>query len=336
MSTHSLVEPSTPDHYFHLGVAVNATATDIKTAFRKLALLYHPDKNAPGADATKFRQIREAHDTLKDATARLAYDTGYPKLRIQWIQYRINSADHERRRRQQERGDQICRAGERAGEEAERVRRHEREEKERLAEERSRKAVQRAQREREQAAIELLRQLMQAEERDRLAREQERAQREKEAEARSAKVAERARIEQQKRALAQLQQDAAGLKPMEEAAIRESRYRRLFAEQQQAEAFAAKKASTAASLAQTAKLERIKIGRLWATEKHARYAASHPTLTSLSRASEYVNLGWYEQHGTATCDFCAETIRLYYFRCPLGDAIACGNCMNRLSVVVYH
>ena len=288
MSTHRPVAPTTPDHYFNLGLAVSATEIDIKIAFRKLALLHHPDKKAPGADATKFVQIREAHDALTSPSSRLAYDAIYPQLRIQWINYRRGSVDYEQRRRE----ERIRRASERAREEAESARRRERAEKERLAEERSREAIQRAQRERERAAIEVLRQLDEVQERDRRAKEQKertiREQREREAEARSARVLQQARDEQRQRALA------------------------------------AKRVSDAA---QTARLERVKVANHWAQEKHARHAAS-------SSRGEYVQLGWTEEQGVAACDFCNETVRLYHFRCPLGDAVACGNCLNSMSAAV--
>jgi curved DNA-binding protein CbpA len=347
------IEPNKPDHYFNLGLGISATAAEIKTAFRRLALLHHPDKKAPGesADATEFRRIHEAYDVLKDATTRQAYDPWYPQLRRQWINYRYAYTEHlrqaegeretaeaERRRREQERGDLIRKACERVRAETEaNLQQRERTEKERLAEERSRIAIQRAQQEREQAAIALLRQLVEAEERARLAKEQlertVRDKREKEAEARSAAVLEKARIGQQNRALAQLQQDAAELKAREEAetAKKESRYRRLFEEQQQAEALAAKQASDAALHAQIARSERIKIAKLWASEKHARYAEAHPTPASQLLDGEYIKLGWDEKHGTAICDFCDERVRFYYYQCPLGEAVACGNCVNRMS-----
>lgn len=62
------------DHYSVLGLNKNATAEDIKSAYRKLAKEYHPDVNKnPGAE-TKFKEISEAYDILSDSKKRFEYD----------------------------------------------------------------------------------------------------------------------------------------------------------------------------------------------------------------------------------------------------------------------
>jgi molecular chaperone DnaJ len=63
------------DYYELLGVRKNATAKDIRTAFRKLARKYHPDLN-PGDKSSeeKFKQLQEAYDVLSDTKKRQMYD----------------------------------------------------------------------------------------------------------------------------------------------------------------------------------------------------------------------------------------------------------------------
>jgi molecular chaperone DnaJ len=63
------------DYYKVLGVAKNATAAEIKKAYRKLAMQYHPDKNPGDKSAEEqFKKIGEANDVLSDEKKRSAYD----------------------------------------------------------------------------------------------------------------------------------------------------------------------------------------------------------------------------------------------------------------------
>src|SRR5215213_3911212 len=63
------------DYYQTLGVARGASDVEIKTAYRKLAMTYHPDRNNGSKEAEeKFKAITEAYDVLRDADKRAMYD----------------------------------------------------------------------------------------------------------------------------------------------------------------------------------------------------------------------------------------------------------------------
>ncbi|MDR0468538.1 MAG: molecular chaperone DnaJ [Peptococcaceae bacterium] len=63
------------DYYEVLGVQKNVQDTDLKKAYRKLAMQYHPDKNPGDKEAeNKFKEINEAYEVLSDADKRARYD----------------------------------------------------------------------------------------------------------------------------------------------------------------------------------------------------------------------------------------------------------------------
>jgi molecular chaperone DnaJ len=63
------------DYYEVLGVARGASEAELKAAFRKLAMKWHPDRNPGDKDCEhRFKEINEAYDVLKDGDKRAAYD----------------------------------------------------------------------------------------------------------------------------------------------------------------------------------------------------------------------------------------------------------------------
>jgi molecular chaperone DnaJ len=63
------------DYYHTLGVARGASDAEIKVAYRKLAMTYHPDRNNGSKEAEeKFKTITEAYDVLRDPDKRVLYD----------------------------------------------------------------------------------------------------------------------------------------------------------------------------------------------------------------------------------------------------------------------
>jgi molecular chaperone DnaJ len=63
------------DYYDVLGVSKSASADEMKKAYRKLAMKYHPDKNPGDKEAEKsFKELNEAYEVLRDADKRAAYD----------------------------------------------------------------------------------------------------------------------------------------------------------------------------------------------------------------------------------------------------------------------
>ncbi len=63
------------DYYKTLGIDQNASQDDVKKAYRKMAMKYHPDRNADNPEAEKrFKEVNEANDVLFDEEKRAAYD----------------------------------------------------------------------------------------------------------------------------------------------------------------------------------------------------------------------------------------------------------------------
>jgi len=65
-------------HYEVLGIASNATAEQVKSAFRNAARIHHPDR---GGDPDRFQRVKEAYEILSDPGKRKVYDLN---LRYAW------------------------------------------------------------------------------------------------------------------------------------------------------------------------------------------------------------------------------------------------------------
>ena len=75
------------DYYQILNVSRDASDQDIKKAFRRLAVKYHPDRNPDNEQEAgeKFKEINEAYEVLRDEQRRRQYDmllSGYPRRTI--------------------------------------------------------------------------------------------------------------------------------------------------------------------------------------------------------------------------------------------------------------
>lgn len=79
------------DYYQLLGIKQNASSTELRTAYKKLAMLYHPDRNPGNQEAEElFKLINEAYHVLADPQKRQIYDLG-----ISYPQHTYHSSAHD-------------------------------------------------------------------------------------------------------------------------------------------------------------------------------------------------------------------------------------------------
>lgn len=62
------------DYYQTLGIPKGSNEEEIKKAYRRMALRFHPDKNKDANAEEKFKEIAEAYEVLSDPKKRLVYD----------------------------------------------------------------------------------------------------------------------------------------------------------------------------------------------------------------------------------------------------------------------
>lgn len=128
------------EHYETLGLLFGASLEDIKSAYKKLVLRYHPDKNDGDATAAdRFIQIQEAYEALKESIAQDEQEDQLEREReLRKQRKRERDATRKREKRRQEREER-----EREREEREREEREMREHFERQREQKRRKREER-------------------------------------------------------------------------------------------------------------------------------------------------------------------------------------------------
>ncbi|HET9053062.1 MAG TPA: DnaJ domain-containing protein, partial [Cyclobacteriaceae bacterium] len=91
------------DYYKILGLPQTATAGQIRAAFKRLAMQYHPDRNPNNPRAEEiFKQINEAYHILSDPLKKARYDSRFYTFETQSSTQAAEAHWHEMRRRQQQ------------------------------------------------------------------------------------------------------------------------------------------------------------------------------------------------------------------------------------------
>ncbi|RPA79475.1 hypothetical protein BJ508DRAFT_308399 [Ascobolus immersus RN42] len=89
-----MLPPEKLDFYDILSIQQTATVKEITQAYKKLAILLHPDKNKKADAHEKFCQLNDAYNTLRDTSKRWDYDREYPAIKLKWTAYRTWQAQH--------------------------------------------------------------------------------------------------------------------------------------------------------------------------------------------------------------------------------------------------
>jgi curved DNA-binding protein CbpA len=104
------VEQTMATLYDKLGVQPNATEDEIKRAYRKAAMRWHPDRNAGAEDAARaaFQDIKDAYSILSDPSQRQVYDAVFAEQMREWEEH------HQRVERERAEREEAARAAEQA------------------------------------------------------------------------------------------------------------------------------------------------------------------------------------------------------------------------------
>jgi curved DNA-binding protein CbpA len=104
------VEQTMATLYDKLGVQPNATEEEIKRAYRKAAMRWHPDRNAGAEEAARaaFQDIKDAYSILSDPTQRQVYDAVFAEQMREWEEH------HQRVERERAEREEAARAAEQA------------------------------------------------------------------------------------------------------------------------------------------------------------------------------------------------------------------------------
>ncbi|KAF1961995.1 hypothetical protein CC80DRAFT_531748 [Byssothecium circinans] len=300
-------EPRIPDAYHDLGLSSNAPAAEIKTAYKRLALIHHPDKQG---DVVEFRKIQEAFELLREDDRKAKYDCVYEETRREWVEYR--------------REVDLFQRDPKAWQAANRRAQAERREREQAAEARRRAAErQRYYNSSEEEGVtlhDILANILFSMRGGRgphggfshnFARQQEeyeRWQKQKDQEYEAQRQEDRERIRREK-----AREDAI------KTAIERVKS-------------AAEKREKAQDGLRVQDVEaKRSMARRWVEQLHKEHAQALAVHKLKRNWDEPIELGWERKKGKGRCDFCNTSVHAYLHRCPSGGAIACRGCKNSMA-----
>lgn len=88
-----LAKPEGKDFYKVLGVSPDSNEDEIKKAYRKMALKFHPDKNSDADAEDRFKEIAEAYEILTDPKKRSIYDQYGEEGKNKALVFKLNTSN---------------------------------------------------------------------------------------------------------------------------------------------------------------------------------------------------------------------------------------------------